>query len=346
MLERMLRALTRPPHRPVKVLPVVACVPGADVWFLRFALAFLSHLQQGGHIVDRLNGRCVGDLAGPAFNFDHVSGGPLLWAPDLVPSRHLFVGHTVCPGFNRISSKFDWWARTPFPASGYDYLHDGMNYASVPVDLAPHAFVAVSVSEVDAAAWTHAGQRMVLVYCDPVEQAVTAFNHRWTEGRRGAYGRGGQWPPAERNFREYLFQHSLPRYAKTMISYQAMAKAVPGAIRIVEEDALRAEPARHLSSVLSHLNLDCWQSDLIDAIAELSRREHIVAIEKELGRGLINSRRHRRTATPSRTEMVVTAAGDAGLRREALSALASMGVDTSCFRTVSFHACAATARSA
>lgn len=336
MFERMLRALTRHAHRPVKILPVVAFVPGADVWFLRFTLAFLSHLQQGGHVVDRLNGECIGNAAGPPFNFDHMNGGPLLWAPDLLPSRHLFVGHTVCPGFNRISSRFDWWAGTSFSAPGYDYLHDGANYGHVPVDLAPHAFVSVSVEDVDAAAWTHARQRMVFVYGDPIDQAVGYFDY-CRQQVRPAYSQLGDRRLADWPFDEYLFQHALPSYAKIFVSYQAMSQAVPGAVLIVSEDALRAKPARALSSVLSHLTLDRWQSAMIDAAVNLSRREHIMAIEEEFGRRLTSSRSSRKTATGAAPESVFTAARDPNLRREALTFLASMGVDTAYFRAAPFQ---------
>lgn len=331
MFERMLRALARRAHRPVKILPVVACVPGTDVWFLRFTFAFLSHLQQGGHVVDRLSGRCIGDPAGPSFNFDHVSGGPLLWAPDLVPFRHLFIGHTVCPGFNRISSEISWWASTPFSTPGYDYLHDGMNYGHVPVDLGPHAFVSVSVGDVDAAAWTHTGQRMVFVYGDPVEQAVGYYDYCRNQVRP-AHSRLGERPLADWPFHEYLFQHALPSYAKMFVSYQAMAEAVPGAVHIVAEDALRAEPSRILSSVLSHLKLDRWQPAMIDAVVDLSRREHIMAIEREIGRRLTSTRGSRKAATGSVSERAVGAARDPSLRREALTLLASLGVNTTYFR--------------
>lgn len=310
----------------------MGCVPGVDVWFLRFAFAFLAHLQQGGHVVDRLSGRCVGNPAGPSFNFDHVSGGPLLWAPDLVPSHHLFIGHTVCPGFDRIASQFHWWESTPFSAPGYDYLHDGINYAHVPVDLAPHAFVSVSVDDVDAAAWSDAGLRMVLVYGDPIQHAIGCFTNSRNQ-RRAANGSTGERPALERTFHEYLLERALPSYAKMFISYQAMAKAAPGAVHIVAEDALRAEPARILSSLLSHLRLERWQSAPIDAVADLARRDHIMAVERELGRSLTGSRSSRNKAAGIEQEPVARAARDPGLRREALTSLATMGVDTAYFQT-------------
>jgi hypothetical protein len=330
MIERMLRALARHAHRPVKILPVVACIPGVDVWFVRFAFAFLAHLRQGGHVVDRLNGQCIGNPAGPAFNFDHVSGGPLLWAPDLDPSHHLFIGHTVCPGFGRISSQYDWWASTPFSAPGYDYLHDGINYAHVPVDLGPHAFVSVSVDDVDAAAWTDARQTMVLVYGDPLQHAVGCFTNSRNSGR-GTKGQFSGRSPMDWTFHEYLLERALPSYAKIFISYQAMAQAAPGAVQIVAEDALRADPARMVPSLLSHLRLDRWQTGEIDLVADLCRREHVLAIEREIGLSLTGSRGGRTRTTGSVSEAVARAARDPHLRREALTSLESMGVDTAYF---------------
>ncbi|WP_422008492.1 hypothetical protein [Reyranella sp.] len=338
-----------PARRTVGLLPVVACVPGSDVWFVRFTFAFLSHLQQGGHVVDRLSGQCIGNPAGPSFNFDHLSGGPLLWAPDLLPARHLFIGHTVCPGFNRISSEFDWWPGTSFSARGDDYLHDGMDYAHVPVDLAPHAFVPVSVGDVDAAAWTDSRQRMVLIYGDPLEKAVASFSLR--QGQvRPPYRRLGERQVVDWPFHDYLFKHALPSYAKMMMSYQAMAQAVPGAVQIVSEDALREEPVRVLSSVLAHLNLDHWDSGVIDAVITLSRGEHIAAIEKEAGRSFTGFRRSRKATISSAAETAVRAARDPNLRHKALALLASMGVDTAYFQpsplSVPMQAVAASRRSA
>lgn len=217
-------------------------------------------------------------------------------------------------------------------APGYDYLHDGINYGHVPVDLAPHAFVSVSVDDVEAAAWSHGGLRMVLVYGDPIEHGVNSF----TSSRNQALPARGQLserPATDWTFRRYLLERALPSYAKMFISYQAMAQAAPGAVHIVAEDALRAEPGGVLSALLSHLKLDRWQSAPIAAVADLCRRDHITAIEKELGRSLTGSRANRRKSAGPVQETVAWATRDPNLRREALSSLASMGVDTAYFRT-------------
>ena len=58
-------------------------------------------------------------------------------------SGHLFVGHTVCPGFSKIVASIPWWQDTRFCAPGYDYFGDGLDYTQVPVDMAPHAHARV-----------------------------------------------------------------------------------------------------------------------------------------------------------------------------------------------------------
>jgi len=180
---------------------------------------------------------------------------------------------------------------------------------------------------------------MVLVYGDPIEKAVASFSLRQSQVRP-PYSRLGERQVVDWPFHDYLFKHALPSfkhalpsYAKMMMSYQAMAQAVPGSVQIVPEDALRAEPVRVLSSVLAHLNLDHWDWGLIDAVVNLSRREHIAAIEKEVGRSLTGSRRSRKATISSAPETAVRAAIDPNLRGKALALLASMGVDTAYFQS-------------
>ena len=74
LMPRMRRASPRQARQAARIVPVIGCIPGSEVWFFRFALAFLAHLGQGGQIVDRLSGRVVGNAAGRPFNFDHLSG--------------------------------------------------------------------------------------------------------------------------------------------------------------------------------------------------------------------------------------------------------------------------------
>ncbi len=307
---------------------MLACVPGDDVWFLRLAIAFLAHLQRGGQIADHVHGGTVGDPAGPAFNFDHLRGGPLLWAPGLAGADHLFIGHTVCPGFNRISSEFPWWSATTFCAPGYDYLHEGLNHSHVPVDMAPHAFVPLAVADVDAAAWSKARQRAVLVHGDPIEQAATYFAYRRAHVRP-AFSRLEGRPLAAWTFRDYLLRHALPSYAKLFISYQAMARARPNCVQVSSALALRERPAEAVAEIVTALGGRRPALAMAAQATDLARRPHRQAIEALLGRRLDGTRPSRGTAPPA--VVPDDDAQDPALRREAMDVLASLGVDTTSF---------------
>lgn len=318
-----LRRSPRHRRRPVSVLPMVSVMPGEDVWFLRFALAFLAHLASGGSIVDELTGGIVGDPGGRLFNYDHVRGGPLLWAPRLIASGHIFIGHTVAPGFRRIASRFDWWNSTPFCGRGYDYFSDGYNYSHVAVDLAPHAFAEVAFEQLDEAVWRDTQQAAVLLPTDPVEQAVLYFNlrckhplavHNTLAGRRLS-----TWP-----FEDFLFEHALPSYAKIFITYQEMAKQRPGAVSIVPFGRVGEEAQATVAAVLNRLARAPQAWHHLPAAVALARAEHLAAVEKVLGRTL-DWRRPKKASDP--TDVVNLDDLPRRLHREARDALTSLGVE-------------------
>jgi hypothetical protein len=324
-LPRLQRASPRFAQQAAKVVPIISCVPGSAIWSLRFATAFLAHLAQGGHVTDRLHNRVVGRPEGPAFNFDHVRGGPLLWAPRLVDSSHLFIGYSVCPGFSKIAAEVPWWQSTRFCTPGYDYFHDGLNYAHVPVDMAPHAYVSVSVSGLDAAAWTQPAQRAVLLYPDPVEQAVAYFQQCRNHPMR-AYNTLGGRRVADWAFRDFLFQHALPSYAKIFISYQTMAGRMPGSVSLVPYERMLERPAETLASVLSHLTPTQRDWPMIEDAVVLARQEHLAAVERELGRALDRRRRSGR-GNDVRADEGFRKELDPALRLEGLAFLESLGLD-------------------
>lgn len=324
------RASRRHARQGATVVPIIAGIPGSDVWFVRFALAFLAHLGQGGQITDRLTQKVVGNPKGPAFNFDHVRGGPLLWAPSLVGPGHLFIGHAVCPGFQKLSDQVPWWRDTQFCAPGFDYFHEGLDYAQVPVDLAPHAYVSVSVADMEAAAWSEPAQRAVLLYPDPVDQAAFYFKYCQTHSRPSHNKLDGR-RLADWEFRDYLFKYALPSYAKLFVSYQAMGTARPGAVSIVSHRLLIDRPAETLGSMLSHLTGKQRDWPMVGAAVELARREHLAAVEAELGRPWDRSNRRRTGRPGARYEEIMGEPLAPGLQREALAYLASLGIDSHYF---------------
>jgi hypothetical protein len=326
----------------VTTLPVIASIPWSGVWFLRFVLGFLVHLGQGGRITDRVTGKVVGNPDGHELNFDHLSGGPLLWAPRLVGPDHLFIGHAVCPGFARIADRIPWWSGTSFCAPGFDYFHDGTDCGEVPVDLAPHAYAAVSVAAMEAAAWSEAAQRAVLVYPDPIDQA--AFYFKYCQGHlHPAHNRLSGRRLADWEFRDYLLEHALPSYAKVFASYQAMAEARPGSVSIVPHRQLLERPARTMASVLSHLAGEQRQWPMIDEAVDLARHEHLVAVQSEMG-PIDHGSLLDKLGAGDRYEDIMGEPLDPRLHSQALALLASRGIDPAHFGRLPAPVPAATER--
>jgi hypothetical protein len=306
---------------------------------LRYAISFLLHLDRGGHIEDRLTGRIVGDRSGAPFDFARFRGGPLLLARGTLAVDHLFVGHTVCPGFAElmkspeVAASCAWWTGTRFHVPGYDYLHEGHDYPCTPVDLAPHENTVLAVQDQERQASRGRGQPIALVHRDPVDQAASLY--AYAQGASDpVYSHANRRPLRDTPFRDYLLRSALPSYAKEFISFQVMAARYPKLVRLMPYEHLVKEPVAVLSDLLDHLAGEAlYRPRLADAVS-LARREHLQAIERELGRSLVMGRiGSHMAAQPSHVV-------DSELREEAFDTLREMGVDTDLLASPSRRAAA------
>lgn len=313
---------------PVKHLPVLSTIPRSGTWFLRYAVSFLSHLDQGGRIDDRVTGEIVGPVSGKVFDFRRFRGGPLFRVRRTMTCDHLFIGHTVCPGFGDGASLFPWWSRTAFHVPGYDYLHEGLNYDHTPVDLAEYEYTRVPVRALDRAASAGRGGALALVYRNPLSQAASYFRYCVSHANP-TYNTYKGRPLVDVPFRDYLFDSALPSYAKKFVSFQAMAARHPGRVRLVPYEHLLARPEEVLRGLLDHLSgTSGGDRPNLPRALRLARREHLRAIEVELGHSLDRTR----TANGSHIRQ-----GDLGLRLdgrirdETISRLRSMAVNVDQF---------------
>jgi hypothetical protein len=311
----------------MSLVPVLSTIPRSGTWFLRYAISFLFHLDRGGHIEDRLTGRIVGDRSGAPFDFARFGGGPLFQARGTLAANHLFIGHTVCPGFTELMKSpkpevsCDWWSGTRFHVPGYDYFHEGHNYSHTPVDLAQHEYAPLAVQDQEREASRGRGQPIALVHRDPVDQAASFY--AYAQGASDpVHSHLDHRPLRDTPFREYLLRSALPSYAKEFISFQVMAARYPKLVRLMPYEHLLKEPVAALSELLDHLAGEVrYRPRLADAVL-LARREHLQAIERELGRSLVIGRTgSHMAARPSRVV-------DEELREEAFDTLRGMGIDT------------------
>jgi hypothetical protein len=137
---------------------------------------------------------------------------------------------------------------------------------------------------------------------------------------------------AEWNFRDYLFLHALPTFAKVFISYQVMSTQVPGSVSLVPDWRLPERPAETLASILSHLAGMKRDWPMLEEAVDLARREHLTAVEIERGRPLDGTRRRRASRDRDVREEVLREELDPDLRQEALGLLASLGVEPGYFQ--------------
>jgi hypothetical protein len=314
--------------RTLKKLPILSTIPRSGTWLLRYAMAFLSHLNGGGRIDDRISGEISGDPSGAPFDFQWFRGGPLFLMRGTLPSHHLFIGHTVCPGFANISSDYAWWSNTTFHVAGYDYLHEGLNYDYTPTDLAATEYTRLSVRALERASAAGRGEPQALVHRHPLAQAASYFRY-CVEHKSPAYHRLNGRPLVEVPFRDYLLDSALPSYAKQFISFQAMANRYPGLVRLVPYERLVVKPEEVLADLLNHLagrSRSDWPN-LREAV-RLARGEHLKAVEAELGRSLDGTRLG--NGSHMRGSQVYELIDDS-LRDEAMSRLQGLGIDTTLF---------------
>ena len=170
----------------------------------------------------------------------------------------------------------------------------------------------------------------VLVYPDPLDQAACYFNY-CRKHFAPAYDTLDGRPLAEWSFRDYLFLHALPSYAKVFLSYQVMSAQVPGSVSIVPHWRLLERPAETLASMLSHLTGKAQDWPMIEDAVDLARREHLAAVELELGRPLDGTRRRRASRNRDVRGENFRDELDPDLGRESLELLASLGVDLQYF---------------
>ena len=262
-------------------LPVLSTVPRSGTWFLRYLFSFVCHLEQGGRLDDLLTGEIIGNPQGAAFDFKRSRGGPLFRVAGTLPTEHMFIGHTVCPGFHDSIPTRHWWRQTSFHVPGYDCLHEEKSYRHTPVDLASYDYAPIKVPAMERATRKGRGAPIALVYRNPVDQAFSYF--RYCQAHiNPAYRLFRGRAIAEMSFREYLFDAALISYARQFISYQLQAARYPDLVKLIPYENLIDRPVETATHLLDHFSGTRREWPMLRAAVRLVRKEHM--------------RRHRRQA--------------------------------------------------
>ena len=199
----------------------------------------------------------------------------------------MFIGHTVCPGFE--GNGFGWWRESRVHLPGYDYFAEGHNYRFTPIELASDRYARVPVRALRRSVRRGRSGPIVLVYRNPLDQAASYYRY-CSRHRDPAYSTFDGRPLAEVPFQEYLFTCALPSYARQVLSFQVQARRHPGQVLLMPYEHLMEDPVARLETMLDHLagQPRDWPW-LADAVG-LARSAHLRAIERELGRSLDGTR--------------------------------------------------------
>lgn len=278
-----------------------------------------------------MTGEVVGNPSGQPFDFSRFRGGPLFRVAGTLPTEHLFIGHTVCPGFQDTVPPGHWWRQTSFHVPGYDGLHEERSYRHTPVDLADYDYASVNVSAMERAARQGRGAPIALVFRNPVDQALSYFHYCQAHVNPAYHLLWGR-PVFAMPFREYLLGPALLSYARQFISYQVQAARYPHLVTMIPYESLIDRPLETATRLFDHFSGTRRERPMLPAAVRLVRKEHMRAIETKLGRSLDGTRRNgHRSHMQQSEDAQPDHAADASLRNEAIARLSQMGVDCSLF---------------
>lgn len=311
-------------------LPVLSTVPRSGTWLLRYLFSFVCHLEQGGRLDDLLTGEVIGDPRGPAFDFNRFRGGPLFRVNATLPAKHMFIGHTVCPGFQDLLPARHWWRQTSFHVPGYDYFHEGANYRYTPVDLAAYDYAPTKVPAMERAARRGRGGPIALVYRNPVDQAYSYFRYCQAHVNPTYHLFRGR-PVADVCFREYLFGAALISYARQFITYQIQATRHPDLVKMIPYENLIDRPVETATHLLDHFSENRREWPMLPAAVRLVRKDHMRAIEAKLGTSLDGTRNRQNSHMSGSEDTERDRLPDPSIRDETIARLSRMGVDCSLF---------------
>lgn len=187
------------------------------------------------------------------------------------------VAHMICPGFENYNGKYrkDW--------QSLRFYVDGFNYGSNVIK--NHMTVFDPEQNPNA--------RVVYVYRNPLDQAVSFYNHSMhhKESKHRYFLDQQESSIRIDSVKKYILQVGIDAYIKQFITYQIMGKLYPEQILLLSYEGLMRDPKSHFKSILSHFGNDTeslmHQTAFTEAL-KLSDRNSMKNFENSLGRSLGN----------------------------------------------------------
>ena len=204
-----------------------------------------------------------------------------------------YSSDTRCARVSQISrSEFDWWSKTDFHVPGYDYLHEGHELSTTRrSNLRKTSTRRSRIKALEQAPHRRGrSATLALVYRNPLAQAASYF--RYCHEACEADVQHVQGSAVRRYARSRLpVRAALYPPTQAVHLLQAMAVRDPGLVRLVPYEHLMAKPEEVLAEPPRSPLGDVWQRlGKPSPAVHLARREHLKAVEAELGRSLDGTR--------------------------------------------------------
>jgi len=254
--------------KPTARVGLVSTMPRSGTWYNKYFLHFYDQLLRG-----RNSKEIVGEIVANPFPADPFNDYGTTIGIDA-----FILTHFNCPGFDGYKGKHlkpwknlnDWGDEKAGFDSGGGLLKS--NEAMVDPFHNPQS-------------------RIVYIYRNPLDQAVSFFhhaqNHRYVKYYTDALGNDFSFSSS--SVKNFFLSAGLDSYIKQFFTFYAMKSLFPANILMLTYEAMMRDPEDHFTNVLKHFGHDpdtskdrlCFQEAL-----QLVSRDSMKNIENNMGRSL------------------------------------------------------------
>ena len=233
---------------------IIATMPRSGTWYNYYLFNFYLQLLQGK---TNLNAR--------------VSPIPIV-CKDTIGLDFMFICHTICPGFHRHQGKYrEAWDRLVFYAPGFNSAND---------------FIEKNKKFLDPS--LNKGARIVYLYRNPLDQAVSFFRHVLNhKDQRYRYRKDFQGNMVlMTSVREYIDHVGLEAYIKQFLTFKIMRDIWPDNIIMITYENLMRDPKAVFLRILKHFGHTVDNPDhlrKVDIAISLSSKDSMKNIENKIG---------------------------------------------------------------
>jgi Sulfotransferase domain len=251
---------------------LISTMPRSGTWYNRYFLFFYDRLLRGENCSQIMTG-----ITKKSPNVENAQDYRRTMGIDI-----FFSSHFLCPGFATYHGKYrESWDALQFYVEGFD----GGKYQIQEIGIA-NPFINPKV-------------RIVYVYRNPLDQAVSFFHHslHHKDDRHRYYTDGkGQRTPIL-SVKQYIHETGIEAYIKQFFTYYIMRDWFPDNILTLKYEDLIRDPNAHFKKILhhfGHIPTTFKHQTAYKEALRLSSKDSMIKVENSLGRSLGDDQQDKR----------------------------------------------------